>query len=397
MIGELVGETFRNLWRRRLRTVLTVLGITAGSLAFTVMGALAEKLHALVDGAVRYYEARIVIEPRAGVPGLLFGPLLSTGVVDAIRTIPGVSAAFAVTYMLLPTTDANLAALPIGLPPLLVGVDPERFSYAQDRDPLVLASGRLFVRDARGQAAVGSDLARAGRLRVGMPLRLQGREFEIVGILEPTLTVRDNMVFVPLADGQEMLGALLSPFLHQEPERIVSQIEVFPRDPSRTEELVAAIDDRIDSVRAVSPRKTVRRLRENLMIFTTIALSSALVALTVGAICVFNTMAMAVAERRAEIGVKKAIGASNSDIAQEFVAEAAVMGMLGGILGLTLGETMIQLLASGLIGQGMRVFLVTPRLIVATLCLSTLLAAAAGLYPALFAARGTPADAFRAA
>jgi putative ABC transport system permease protein len=363
---SLASAAVRNLGRRKLRTLLTILGIAAGSLALTMMGALSERLNTLVAGAARYYNTRIVVQPRIGMPGQLFGPLLSSDVADAIRTIPGVAAAFPTTYSLVADPDSAIPSITFGLPPLVIGVDAARFSYARERDPIPVAEGRLFVRGERGVAVLGSDLARPRQLHLGQSLRLHGREFKIVGVLEQTLTVRDNMAILPLRDAQELLAASLPPPFNLHPESLASEIEVYALDLDRTEEIVKAINSRIDGVRASPPGEIERRFRQGLLIFTAIAISSAIIAAAIGALFVFNTMAMAVAERTAEIGVKKAIGAANVDIALEFLVEAITMGVIGSILGFALGAILIELFA-----------------------------AVAGLYPALLAARRSPADALR--
>ena len=65
---------FRNLLRRKLRTSLTILGITVGTLALTVMGAMSEKINLLVEGATNYYNTRVVVQPKANIPGQLVPP-----------------------------------------------------------------------------------------------------------------------------------------------------------------------------------------------------------------------------------------------------------------------------------------------------------------------------------
>ena len=60
---------FYNLVNRKLRTFLTILGITIGIVALTVMGAMSEKLNNLINGAIDYYNSHIIVQPRTGIPG----------------------------------------------------------------------------------------------------------------------------------------------------------------------------------------------------------------------------------------------------------------------------------------------------------------------------------------
>jgi putative ABC transport system permease protein len=390
-------DIIRNLARRKFRTFLTILGIVAGALALTVMGALSEKLNMLFKGAVTFYNTRIIVQPRAGVPGLLFGPTLSMGVLDTIRKVPGVSAAFPTTYMLLrQEKEEGAASVTLGMPSLVVGMDARRFQNARVRDTLVVLAGRLFQPGEHGLAVLGSDLAQASKIAVGGTFKADGRNFRVLGILERTLTVRDNMVFIPLADAQALLAAYLpAPFASQ-PEMLVSEIEVYPDDLAEAGEIADIINSRIKGVRAVSPGEIERRFRQNLVIFNVIAISSAAIALVVGSLAILNTMVMAVSERAGEIGIKKAIGATNVAIAKEFLGEAAIMGIIGGILGLASGAMLVFLLNNSKLTQGVVIFLITPRLIVFVLVFSVFLGAGAGLYPALRAARRSPVEALRA-
>ena len=88
----LMKATMRNLIRSKLRTSLTVLGIAVGALALTMMGAMSEKINLLVEGANRFYNTRIVVQPASTAPGQLFGPLISADVALEVERLPGVDA-----------------------------------------------------------------------------------------------------------------------------------------------------------------------------------------------------------------------------------------------------------------------------------------------------------------
>ena len=117
-------ETYHNLIRRKVRTSLTILGIMVGTLALTVMGAMSEKINLLVDGAVRYYNTRVVVQPRETIPGQLIGPPLSVDILEDISRVPGVDAAFASVYMLYQEREDDKPSLSIGFPPLIIGAAP---------------------------------------------------------------------------------------------------------------------------------------------------------------------------------------------------------------------------------------------------------------------------------
>jgi len=116
-----MAETVRNLLRRKLRTALTVMGIMVGTLALTVMGSMSEKINLLVDGAAKFFNTRVIVQPEAGVPGQFLGPPLSLGVAEEIRALPGVDEAFAMLYLLYRERRDDTPSIGIGFPPLIVG------------------------------------------------------------------------------------------------------------------------------------------------------------------------------------------------------------------------------------------------------------------------------------
>lgn len=386
----------RNLLRRRMRTALTTLGIVVGMLALTVMGAMSEKISLLLDGALRYYGTRVVVQPRGGLPGQLFGTPLDVSTADAIARLPGVAAAFPTVYVLYRESTEETPSATIGFPPLVIGVDARRFTFAGDRYPVVLSAGRHFRPDETGVAVVGVDLARIKHVGLGGQLRVLGRDFRVVGLIERTLTVRDNLAFVPLRDAQELLAGLLPPPFNREPYALASEIEVYPVDLGQADALAAEITQRFAGLQALAPTEVERQFRESLAIFNVIVVGSALVAVLVGGLSIVNTMAMAVTERTREIGVKKAIGASDGDVAREFIGEAAVMGLLGGVVGLAGGSALVWVINRVTMDQGVVIFAVTPRLVALVLVFAVVLGALAGLYPALAASRKDPVQALRA-
>ncbi len=388
-------ESWRNLWRRKLRASLTILGIGVGVLALTVMGAMSEKLNQLAGGALRYFGTRVVVESRANVPGQILGQPLSVSVAEEVRQLSGVGAAFPQVYMLYQEKDDESPGLTFGLPPLAVGVDARRFEYADDRFPVTLSKGRFFRPGEHGVTVVGVDLARFKGVGIGDTLTLKGRGFQVTGIIDRTLTARDNIAFIPLDEAQEILAASLPPPFNSDPANLASQIEVYPTDLGQAQQIADAINTQIPGVRAYPPGEIERQFRQQLLIFNVIIVGSAVIAVVVGGLSILNTMVMAVTERTREIGIKKAVGATNADILRELLAEAGLMGLIGGLLGLTSGALLVALVNRITLQLGVIIFAVTPRLSVLVLLFALALGVGAGLFPALSAARRSPVQALR--
>ena len=117
----------------------------------------------------------------------------------------------------------------------------------------------------------------------------------------------------------------------------------------------------------------------------------AAISLLVGGIGVMNIMLVSVTERIREIGLRKALGATPRIIRRQFLTEATVLGLIGGLLGLALGVAGSQILPS-LLDQPVTV---SPLAAGLALAISLVIGVVAGVYPASRAARLSPIDALR--
>ena len=125
-------------------------------------------------------------------------------------------------------------------------------------------------------------------------------------------------------------------------------------------------------------------------------------ALVVASLGIINTLVMSILERRREIGVFKALGASDADIRQIFFAEAGVMGLVGGAAGVALGWAIgqaIQLVTTIYLRRqnipAERIWMVPMWLVLAAIAFSVVVSLAAGMYPASRAAQLDPVEALR--
>ena len=121
----------------------------------------------------------------------------------------------------------------------------------------------------------------------------------------------------------------------------------------------------------------------------------ALISLVVGGLSVINTMAMAIAERTREIGIKRAIGGSRFRIVRELVAESALIGFIGGSIGLALGAVVVFFANEAGRSSGTVLFELTTSTAITAVLFATILGALAGFVPALSAARLDPVTALR--
>jgi len=123
----------------------------------------------------------------------------------------------------------------------------------------------------------------------------------------------------------------------------------------------------------------------------------ATISLLVGIIGITNTMFISVIERKSEIGIMKAIGARNSDIALVFMFESGVMGLLGGVIGIILGVLLgkgVEIIAD-MAGVSNLAPYFSLELIIGTVAFSFLLGVFAGTFPALNASKLNPVEILR--
>jgi putative ABC transport system permease protein len=180
-----------------------------------------------------------------------------------------------------------------------------------------------------------------------------------------------------------------------DPSQVVTGLTVYPEpgvDPEALAEVIRAADPTLE---VMSGSDFDEAIGSTTAIFNAILVGIALISLAVGGLSVINTMAMSVAERTREIGIKRAIGGSRIRIVSELVAESALIGFLGGITGLALGAA-VAILGNELGREsGFLLFLLTPWTAITAVAFSTLLGAVAGFIPAVHAARLDPVAALR--
>lgn len=396
-------EILRNIWRRKLRSVLTISGITIGVLALTTMGALSENFNALLNGGVTYFGSNVLVGPPDGQSA----SLLAISKIDEIKQVQGVAAAFpGYSFSAKP---GRVTVVSFGIPDEIAAGDPQENNWAALKT--TTAQGHQLDANSTGEVVLGSTIDKEFNKKIGdtidLPVRppdakpdFVNHPFTVVGILNPTRTAPDTFAYITIADGQMLLKDSLPLAIRNQIDvsQITESIQVYGKPGSSISDLDAIADRinaQVDGVKATRPSILVNSFKSGGAIFTAITTAAALLALIIGGLSVVNTMFMAVAERIREIGLKKAVGATTLDVMREFLIEATLIGVIGGLIGYGIGAA-ITIIANATTPPGQStLFLLDLPLTVFAIGFATLLGAVAGIMPAWRAARLDPVTALR--
>jgi putative ABC transport system permease protein len=368
-----MGYVLKNLRRRRLRTFLSLSGIGMAVGAFV----------GLVGFSTAFEQQWFRIYSSTGtdisvIQGSFLNTTLDQSVAEKIKSIPVVEQVSPTIFNLMDVTpDMNA---------LVYGWDANAFEF----DSLNVLTGRRF-RNGQREVMLGDLLAQDLNKTPGDTLELQGTLFNVTAIYHAASTLEATAVVMPLDQLQQLSGMggkvstidiRLRPVPAGEtPEHYVKSAQI-------------AIQKALPGVRAVP---AAERASDNQ--FVKLAQASAwgtsLLALLIGILGIANTMVMSVFERTREIGILRALGWKRWQILAHIEAEAALLGLSGGFLGIGLGWCALRVLAA--LPQTASFFAATLQwpLLIKALGIAILAGLVAGALPAWRAGQLSPVDALR--
>lgn len=267
-----------------------------------------------------------------------------------------------------------------------------------------IGSGRYLNPGDTNAIVIGSRIAKSTfkqPLVLNRDITVGGRLFKIVGILkEAGIGGDDTRIYMPIEQARDIL--------ENAGREKIDSITVKVSDADFVDDITSEIDSKLLMSRhltnktkdfsVTSSKATLERIQGVTQTFTIFLGAIAAVSLLVGAVGIANTMFTSVLEKTKEIGIMKAIGARNSDIMAIFLLNSALVGFVGGILGISLGAAIsgvLPNLLSGL-GPGGSVKTVIPlSLLAEALLISIGIGMIAGAIPAYRASKLKPVDALR--
>lgn len=417
---DTIRFALNGLMHRGLRSWLTILGVVIGVAAVVAIISVGTGTQQIITSQLGGLGANIISVssgsnrafnfggPEAGQRAAILSSLISGNGnltekdIQNIKSIPTVqyvdgivSGSVSVSYL------AQTATLQVQ------GVDPLAWSQMTTSE---LESGRYLTPSDGNNVVIGYSVANdvfKQQLLINNQINIEDKPFKIVGILQSSGSFggSDNNIIMPVSAARSILSDI-------GPNQFNS-IQVSVEDSSLVNDTSTAINQRLLITRHVtedtkdfsissaqSLQEMISTVTGTLSMFLT---GIAAISLFVGAIGIANTMFMSVMERTKQIGVLKALGTTNFEVTQLFLTESAIMGLIGGLLGIFLGfmaSGIVSELGVGMIGaKGMRgatsITVITPELIMFALGFSVLIGALSGLLPARRAAKLEPVEALR--
>lgn len=413
--SDILWFSASNLTQRGIRSWLTILGVVVGIAAVVAIVAMGDGLEASVSSQISGFGAdEITVSPgfsRASQTAR-FGP--PSDVTSATDEESGLTDRDANTLLYLSgvTHVMGVASERVKVKYLaestsisVEGVDPNMW---QNFEEVEVDSGRLLSSGDTFAAIVGSSVASdiySQPLTANRQVEINGKTFTVVGVLQSALDGgTDSKIIIPVDTAREIFDDIESDEFSSIMIKVESEEDLEYMEEVITEILLISrgliADEQDFTIRSSAQMQS--RFSEMMDTLITSLTGIAAVSLIVGAIGIANTMYMSVVERTRQIGVLKALGATNGDVMTVFLIESGLVGLMGGVFGVIMGVVVSSLMT----GSGFSILpmgrfsnssavIFSPELIVGALIFSLVVGILSGVFPARLASRLQPVDALR--
>jgi len=392
----------------KLRSWLTIIGIVIGVGSVVGIVSLGDAMQEQVQSRLAEMDlTKITISPgytkassnvHSGPPGMGSVSSIDSELTDDdIDALQGLDSIQYISGEISGSEEVKYAGETATLP--IKGVDPQVWKYTTT---LKTQSGRLLEPADKYVAVIGSSVASETYdhdIGVNQVITVNNKSVRVVGILEEEGMGDDSRIYMPIDGAVDLI--------EDAEDGVYDSITVKAKNEDLVDELTEDIEEKLmvsrhiiqkdDQDFSVTASKSMAESVTEMMSSMTLFLGAiAAVSLLVGAVGIANTMFTSVLEKTKEIGTMKAIGAKNRDILMIFLFNSAMVGLVGGILGVVLGSFVssgLQMMMGGdMTGGGSGVSF---SLMLEGLTLAVLIGVISGVVPAYRASKLKPVDALR--
>ena len=397
--NKLFKLTIKNIFRRKLRSILTILSVIIGIASVIALVLLSDGLLNTVNEQFDKMGGRVILVLAGNFQGNPFesGRLSKENMLNIkdsenIEKIPSVENVFAMNFLNAQITYRNqdefayLATLPV-----------EKMDDAFDFFDVSVSEGKTFNGKEGNNAVIGDYIAKKmfdREIKTGNKIKINDMDFRVLGILESIGNeADDSTIYITRKAGDDLLNY----------EDSVNYIMVKTKADTDNKDTVKRIERLLAKTRdeenfmIISADDFLELITRLLTLIKVILATIASISVVVGSLGVINSVYTSVLERTREIGVLKSIGAKINDITFIFVLESLLLSLAGGVIGFGLGVGIAKGVSLYAASAGFDMFTIsiTVEIVLLALILSVIVGIVAGLFPARSAAKLNPVNALR--
>lgn len=405
MIRDYFRFSYESIRRRKLRSYLTMIGIFIGIAAVVSLISLGAGLQNAVNQQFKAIGTdKIFVASGSGIgpPGSAANKL-SKHDEEIIGKTRGVLSAAGVSFSFI---DVSFKGQTKYTPLMGFPLENEKLDLAVEAtNNLKVIEGRMLKNGDRGKAVIGyrlaqKDLIFSKRVQLRDTIRMDGKNFKVIGIVDKVGNPQDDsVIYISLDDARAITGGSKDEYdfiyAKVEPDTDVNTVAEKIEEELRKDR---GLDKGEEDFGVHTSEGLMNTFNNIFGIVKWVIVGIAAISLLVGGVGIMNTMYMSILERTKEIGVMKAIGAKRSHILQIFLIESGIYGLVGGAIGILIGAGIgksVEFIAAKSLGTNLFQAQISLGLIFGTLLFSFGVGMLSGIAPAFQASRLNPVDALR--